>query len=111
MERIIFINNFNAYNSKWNHICERLIGVRLLEELLDKYNLIVINEEGVIIRRLLEKVFIIDLIIILSSLSDSMTWCILGKVYSSMLDYKLIIVGWSDLVEDLAILDKDRATG
>ena len=110
-ERIVFIGDFNVYSSKWNHIYERLIGVRLLEKLLDKYNLIVINEERVIIRRLLEKVSIIDLIIILSSLSDFMTWYILGKIYSSMLDYKLIVVGWPYLVEDLVILDKGRATG
>ena len=54
---------------------------------------------------------IIDLIIILSSLSDSMTWYILGKIYSLISDYKLIIVGWPDLIKDLIILDKDRVTG
>ena len=110
-ERTVFIGDFNAYSSKWNYMCERLIGARPLEELLDKYNLVVINEEGVVIRRLSEKVSIIDLVITLSSLSDSMTWCILGKAYSSMLDYELIVVGWPDLVEDLVILDKGRATG
>ena len=51
----MLIDNFNVYNSKWNYIYERLIGVRFLEELLNKYNLIVIKEEGVLIRRLLEK--------------------------------------------------------
>ena len=78
---------------------------------MDKYNLVVINEEGVATRRLSEKVSIIDLVIILPSLSDSMTWCILGKTHSLMLDYELIVVRWPNLVEDLAILDKGRATG
>ena len=40
-----------------------------------------------------------------------MTWYILEKVYSLILDYKLIVVGWPDLVKDLAILDEGRATG
>ena len=78
---------------------------------MDKYNLIIINEEGVATRRSSEKISIINLIITLPSLSDSMTWYILGKAYSLILDYKLIIVGWPDLAEDLAILNKGRATG
>ena len=55
-KKIIFINNFNVYNSKWNYIYERLTSVKLLEKLLNKYNLIIINEEGVLIRRLSEKI-------------------------------------------------------
>ena len=72
---------------------ERPIGARPLEELLDKYNLVVINEEGVATRRSSEKVSIIDLAITLPSLNDSMTWYILGKAYSLISDYELIVVG------------------
>ena len=70
IERIIFISDFNAYNSKQNFICENLIKARSLEALLTKFNLIIINEEGVLIRRLLEKIFIIDLAIIAPSMKD-----------------------------------------
>ena len=77
---------------------------------MDKYNFIIINEEGVITKRLLKKVSIIDLIIILSNLNDFITWYILKKAYSSISDYKLIVVGWPNLIKDLIILDKDRVT-
>ena len=73
IKRIIFINDFNAYSLKQNSIYENLIGARSLEALLTKFNLIVINEEGVLIRRLLKKVFIIDLAIIAPSIGDIMT--------------------------------------
>ena len=54
---------------------------------------------------------IIDLIIMLSGLNDFITWYILKKAYSLILNYKLIIVGWPNLTEDLTILDKGYATG
>ena len=72
IKRIIFISDFNAYSSKWNSICENLIRARPLEALLIKFNLIVINEEGMLIRRLSEKIFIIDLAIIALSMGDIM---------------------------------------
>ena len=71
IERTIFISNFNVYSSKWKFTCENLIGARLLEALLTKFNLIVINEEGMPIRRSLEKIFIIDLAIIAPSIGDT----------------------------------------
>ena len=73
IERIVFIGDFNVYSLKWNFICENLIGARLFEALLTKFNLVIINEEGVLIRRLLEKVFIIDLAITAPSMGNIMT--------------------------------------
>ena len=64
IERTIFISDFNAHNSKQNSIYENSIKARSLEALLTKFSLIIINEEGVLIKRLLEKIFIIDLTII-----------------------------------------------
>ena len=111
IERIVFIGDFNAYNSKWNSTCENLIGARLLEALLTKFNLIVINEEGVPTRRSLEKVFIIDLAITAPSIGDIIIWYILGRSYSSMSDYELIVMSWPDLVEESAVFDNGRAIG
>ena len=71
IKRIIFISNFNAYSLKWNFTCENLIGARPFEALLTKFNLIIINEKGVLIRRLLEKIFIIDLAITLPNIGDT----------------------------------------
>ena len=53
---------------------------RPLEALLTKFNLIIIHEEGMPIRRLSEKVFIIDLAIISPSMGDIIS------------DYELIII-------------------
>ena len=66
--------------------------MRSLEELLTRFNLIIINEEGVPIRRLLEKIFIIDLIITSFNIRDIIIWCILGISYLSILDYEFIVV-------------------
>ena len=51
---------------------ENSIGARLLETLLTKFNLIAINEESILIKRLLEKVFIIDLAITAPNIKDIM---------------------------------------
>ena len=58
------------YSSKWNFTCESSIDTRFFEELLTRFNLVVINEEGVPIRRLLEKIFIIDLTITSLNIGD-----------------------------------------
>ena len=70
IKRTIFISDFNVYNLKWNSIYENLIKARLLEALLTKFNLIIINEENMLIRRLLEKIFIIDLAITTPNIRD-----------------------------------------
>ena len=72
IKRTIFISDFNAHSSKWNSIYENLIRARPLKALLIKFNLIIINEESILIRRSLEKIFIIDLAIIAPSMGDTM---------------------------------------
>ena len=72
-ERTIFIGDFNVYSSKWNLICEKLIGVKALETLLTKFNLIVVNEEGVLTRRSLKKIFIINLVVTSPGMKDIIT--------------------------------------
>ena len=73
IKRIVFIRDFNTYSSKWNLIYEKLIGVKTLEALLIKFNLIVVNEEGVLTRRLSEKIFIIDLVVTSPGIKDIIT--------------------------------------
>ena len=73
IERTVFIGDFNIYSSKWNLICEKLIRVKALEALLTKFNLVVINEEGVLTRRLLKKIFIINLVVISPDMRNIMT--------------------------------------
>ena len=63
IKRIILISDFNVYSSKWNLIYERLIKAKTLEALLTKFNLIVVNEERILTRRLLEKISIINLVV------------------------------------------------
>ena len=70
IKRIIFISDFNAYNLKQKSTYENLIKTRPLEALLTKFNLIIINEEGILIKRLSEKIFIIDLAIIALNIED-----------------------------------------
>ena len=102
IKRIIFINDFNVYSSKWNLIYEKLIKVKVFETLLTKFNLVIINEKGMPTKRLLEKIFIINLVVTSPDIKDIITWYILGKKFLSILDYELIVVNWSDLAEDLA---------
>ena len=111
IKKTVLISDFNAYNSKQNSIYENLIGARLLKALLIKFNLIVINEEGVLIRRLSEKVFIIDLAITAPSMRDTMTQYIPEKSYSLISDYELIVISQPDLTEESAIFNNGRAIG
>ena len=73
IKRIILINDFNVYSLKQNSIYENLIRARPLEALLIKFNSIIINGKGMLIKRLLEKIFIIDLAIISPNIGDIMT--------------------------------------
>ena len=109
IEKTIFINNFNTYSSKQNLIYESSIGTRFFEKLLNRFNLIIINEEGVPIKRLLEKIFIIDLTITSSSIKDTIIQCILRISYLSMLDYEFIIVNQPDLLKESAVINNGRA--
>ena len=73
IERTVLIGDFNAYSSKWNLTCEKPIRVKVLEALLIKFNLIVVNEEGMPTRRLSEKIFIINLVVTSPGIGDIMT--------------------------------------
>ena len=77
---------------KWNLIYEKLIKVKALEALLTKFNLIIVNEEGVPTRRLLEKIFIINLVVTSPGIKDIITWYILEREFLSILDHELIVV-------------------
>ena len=111
IKRIVFINDFNVYSSKWNFTCENLIGARPLEALLTKFNLVVINEEGMLIRRLSKKISIIDLTITAPNIRDIIIWYIPGKSYSSISDHELIIMSQPDLVKESAAFNNGRTTG
>ena len=43
-----------------------MFGAKILEDLLIRFDFVVINEEGIATRKVLENLFIIDLIIMLS---------------------------------------------
>ena len=62
-----------------------------------------------LIRRLLEKIFIIDLAITAPSIKDTIIQCILRKSYLSISDYELIIMSWPDLIKESAIFNNGRA--
>ena len=47
--------------------------IKILEALLTKFNLIIINEERVLTRRLLKKIFIINLIVTSPDIKDIIT--------------------------------------
>ena len=111
IKRIIFINDFNVYNLKWNSTCENLIRMKPLEALLTKFNLIVINEKDILIRRLSEKISIIDLTIIAPSIKDIIIQYILERSYSSISDYEFIIISQPDLIEESAIFNNGRVIG
>ena len=63
------------------------------------------------IRRLSEKVFIIDLAITSPSIEDTMIWYILGRNYLLISDYELIVMSWPDLAEKSAVFNNGRAIG
>ena len=49
------------------------MGIKILEVLLTKFNLIIVNEEGMLTRRLSEKIFIINLVVISPGMRDIIT--------------------------------------
>ena len=73
IERIIFISDFHIYSSKQNLICENSIKAKALEALLTKFNLIIVNEEGVLTRKSSEKISIINLVVTSPGMGDIIT--------------------------------------
>ena len=111
IKRTIFISDFNAHNSKQNFIYENLIKARPLETLLTKFNLIIINEKGILIRRLSENISIIDLAIIAPNIKNTIIQYILERNYLLISDYELIIISQPDLIKESAVFNNGRTIG
>ena len=94
----------------WNPARQPTPGAKVLEDLLIRFDLVVINEEGIATRKVLENLSIINLTITSPSIGDLMSWLILRGGCSSTSNHELILVGWEDQENDLILLDGGQLT-
>ncbi len=86
----------NAHSLSWNPHCIQRQNSGPLEDLIDKYELIVNNNTDYPTRPRSQRVSIIDLALSTASLGPLTLWEIPEK-YLSMSDHELILLRWEDL--------------
>ena len=86
----------NAHSPSWNPHCPRWQNAGPLEELMDRYELIVYNNTDYPTRPRSQGISIMDLALITASLGPLTLWEI-PKEYPSISDHELILLQWEDL--------------
>jgi hypothetical protein len=95
--RIILLGDFNAHSPLWNPLISTKIDAGPLEEIIEKYDLILNNEPGVITRPNARKnQSIIDLTFTSTAIGLLNSWTI-EEEFSTPSDHELIVLEWADL--------------
>lgn len=89
----------NIHSTSWNPHCVRRQNTGLLEEFIDKYELIINNNIDFPTRPQSLGISIIDLALTTAALGALTLWDI-PKEYPSMSDHELILFQWEDLNHD-----------
>lgn len=89
--RVLLLRDMNAHNPLWNPHCQRRINAKPLEELIEKFHLLINNESGRSTRPISRGVSIIDLVLSTIELGPLSLWEI-SKDLLSLLDYELIVL-------------------
>ena len=93
-DRKILLDDFNAHSPIWNPLISTRIETRSLEEIIEKFDLILNNEPGIITRTNARKnQSIIDLTFTSTAIELLNSWIIEEKYFTSS-DHELIVFEW-----------------
>ncbi len=98
--RVLFLGDVNAHSPIWNPYCRGRKNVQLLEDLIEKFSLLINNESGRTTRPASDGVSVIDLALSIAELG-LLTLCKIPKDYPSLSDHELILLRWKDINHSL----------
>ena len=105
--RVLFLRDVNAHSPIWNSHCRGRKNAKPLEDLIEKFNLLINNESGRTTRPASDGISIIDLALSTAELGPLTLWEIPDD-YPSLSDQELILLRWEDI--DHSLYDKMEAT-
>lgn len=94
--RVLLLGDINAHSPLWNPHCQRIINAKSLDELIEKFHLLINNESGRATRPASRGVSIIDLTLSTIELGPLSLWEI-PQDYPSLSDHELIVLRWKDI--------------
>ena len=89
------LGDVNAHSPVWNPHCRRRQNAKLLEDLIEKFDLLINNESGRTTRPASAGVSVIDLALSTIELGFLTLWEI-PEEYPSLSDHELILLRWDD---------------
>ena len=98
--RVLLVGDMNAHSPSWNPHCTRRQNAGPLEELIDKFELIVNNNTDFATRPASQGISIIDLALSTGNLGPLTLWEI-PEEYPSLSDHELVLLQWDDLRSDI----------
>ncbi len=108
--RVLIAGDINAHSPVWNPHCHRRQNAFVLEELIDKFSLLINNEPGRPTRPASQGVLVIDLALSIVELGLLTLWEI-PEEHPSLSDHELILLRWKDADIGLSQPKMGRATG
>ena len=102
--RLLIVGDINAYSPIWNPRCRQRVNAGPLEELIEKYELIINNDTYLPTRPSSPGISIIDLALTSPELGPLRVWEF-PEEYPSLSDHELIMMEW----EDIEVPSKTRA--
>jgi ribonuclease HI len=107
--RVLVVGDMNAHSPRWNPASmQGHPSAKVLEELVDKYQLIINNQLGTYTRKASKAV--LDLALTTIEMGPLTTWEI-PEGYPSLSDHELIVLEWADLNIGVDLLNQGQVTG
>lgn len=95
--RVLFLGDVNTHSLVWNPHCRRRKNAKPLEDLIERFDLLINNKLGRTTRPASTGVSVIDLVLsTIVELGFLTLWEILEE-YPSLLDHELILLRWDDM--------------
>ena len=108
--RVLLLGDMNTHSPLWNPHCQKRINAKPLEELIEKFHLLINNESGQSTRLTSRGVSIIDLALSMVELGLLSLWEI-PEDFPSLSDHELIVFWWEDMGYNLLSLRGEKPTG
>lgn len=103
-------SNINAHSPIWNPYCHRRQNISILEELIDKFSLLINSQPGCSTCPASQGISVLDLAFSIAELGPLTLWEI-PEEHSALSDHKLILLHWEDIDIGLSQPKMGRATG
>ena len=102
--------DINAHSPIWNPHCHKTQNASILEELIDKFSLLINNKPGYPTCPTSQGISVINLALSIVKLGPLTLWEI-PKEHPALSDHELILLRWEDADIGLSQLKRGKATG